>query len=105
MIKWQKLKTYINNKKIGTIITRKQLGHNILNGPIPRTSSYGSTIDNYRRCLTILGILLRTEILGEYKIAYHIREDLTSSELKSMACGGFREWFNDAKIEGGFVIK
>ena len=104
MNKWQTLKSYMNSKKIGSIITRKSLGHAIFNGPHPRTSSYGSTVDNYRRCLTILGILSHIDT-GKYKLNYHIREDLTSSELRAMAYGGFREWFNDAKVEGGIVPK
>jgi hypothetical protein len=99
MNKWETLKNYINSKEIGSIITRKSLGHRIFNGPYPRTSSYGSTVDNYRRCLTKLGILSHVGI-GQYKLNYYIREDLSSSELIKMAYGGFTEWFNDAKVEG-----
>ena len=100
MNKWEKIKRYINSKKIGTVIYRKNLMHHIFHGPHPPTSSYGTTVDNYRRSLTKLGILEHTD-LGEYTIRYHIREDLTSTELKAMAYGGFRSWFNDAKVPKG----
>jgi hypothetical protein len=100
MNKWQKIKIYINNKEIGSIITRKELFYLIHKGPAPRTSSYGTTIDNYRRCLTILGILSSTIVRGVYEVQYHIKDTVSSSELKSIAYGGYREWFNDIKVEG-----
>lgn len=93
MNKWETLKEYINSKEVGSIITRKDI---IKFNKYRRTSSYGTTIDNYRRCLKILGIL-GYEDRGKYIVKHHIRKDLTSSELKSIAYGGFREWFNDAK--------
>lgn len=101
MSKWETLKNYINSKEVGTIITRKEiLKFNVYK----RTSSYGTTIDNYRRCLKILGIL-ENEDRGKYKICCHIRKNLTSSELKKIAYGGFRQWFNDVKAEGGLTTQ
>ena len=99
MNKWETFKKYINSREIGTIITRKQIMYFIYKGPKPPTSSYGSTVDNYRRCLTILGILEHVD-RGKYELCYHIRNNLTSTELHSTAYGGYRNWFNDVKVEG-----
>jgi hypothetical protein len=97
MNKWEEVKRYVNSKEIGTVITRKDLMNLIYNGPHPPTSSYGTTVDNYRRCLVLLGILDHTNI-GEYTLRYRMREDLTVAELRSLAYGGYRSWFNDVKI-------
>ena len=97
--KWQTIKEFINRQELGAIINRKEIMQMIYNGPAPRTSSYGTTIDNYRRCLTILGILEHVS-LGKYKLHYHIRDTLTASEVRAMAYGGYRSWFNDAIKRG-----
>jgi hypothetical protein len=100
MNRWQTFKKYINSREIGTIITRKEIMYHIYKGPTPpNTSSYGSTIDNYRKCLELLGIL---EVVsrGKYKLCYHIRNDISTSELQRTAYAGFRRWFNDVKVEG-----
>ena len=65
--KWEALKRFINGQELETIINRKDIMNLFYDGGTPRTSSYGTTIDNYRRCLTILGILehgkLQVELL------------------------------------------
>jgi len=80
---WQTFKEYINSKKIGETITRKDIIYHIYKGPMPARyrGSYGSTLDNYRGLLTKLGILEHTG-RGEYKLKYHIRKNLSTSQLQ-----------------------
>jgi hypothetical protein len=98
MNKWQALKEYINSKPVGTIITRKDMRRYINNGPPPpRTSAYRTTDDNYRGILSRLGILETVE-RGKYKILYHIKSDLLSSEASNAASGrSWKSWFIDVK--------
>ena len=86
---WETLKEYINDKKIGETITRKELIYHIYKGPMPGKfrGSYGSTLDNYRRLFTKLNVLEHTG-RGEYKINHHIREDLTTPQLKLLVENG-----------------
>ena len=98
MNKWEKLRDYINKEPKGSVFSRKKLLFLIHKDPKYRTSSYGTTADNYLRCLIILGIIKRID-RGMYEVVYHIKKDLSSSELKSIAYGGYRKWFNDAKEE------
>lgn len=105
MNKWEKIKEYINRRHLGHVFSRKYMLFLIYNNPKHRTSSYGTTVDNYLRCLRILGIIETIE-RGKYKIKSHIRDDLSVSELKRVAYGGYRTWFNDVKIEeGDYAIK
>lgn len=98
--KWEALKRFINGQELETIINRRDIMKLVYDGGTPpKTSSYGTTIDNYRRCLTILGILEHVS-LGRYKLHYHIRDTLTASEVRAMAYGGYRSWFNDAIKRG-----
>ncbi len=98
MTKWEALKHYINSKEVGTTIYRKDMRYYIHNGPPPKTSSYSTTEDNYRRILTILGILDHIG-RGEYKILCHIKNDLTKSEAQKAAYPtNWRNWFNDFKM-------
>jgi len=93
--KWNKLINYINKIKIGERITRRQLLKLIYNDPCYRVSSYGTTVDQYRRILGIMGIL---EIVdrGVYKIKYHINPNSSVSEMKKAAYSrDWREWFHD----------
>jgi len=80
---WKTFKEYINSKKIGETITRKDIIYHIYKGPMPARyrGSYGSTLDNYRGLLTKLGILEHTG-RGEYKLKYHIRKNLSTSQLQ-----------------------
>ena len=96
--KWEMLKNFINKQPIGNTITRKDILYLIYKKPRLVKSSYGSTIDNYRRCLELLGILNSLD-RGLYKIEYHIKNDLSSTELKKLAYGRYRRWFNDVKEE------
>ena len=90
MSKWDKIKEYINSKKIGDTILRKDLIHHVYNGPMPKIyrSSYGSTIDNYRNLLTKLGVLVWID-RGEYKVKHYIRNDLTTGHLQLLVINGF----------------
>jgi hypothetical protein len=86
---WQSIKEYINSKKIGDTIYRKELIQHVYKCAYvsyPK-GSYGSTLDNYRRLLTRLGILEHTNI-GEYKIQHHIRNDLTTAHLQLLIANG-----------------
>jgi hypothetical protein len=98
MNQWQIIKNYINSKPIGYIITRPKLRNVACNGsPLPQGISHTTTVDNYRRCLTILGILELKE-RGKYKILHHIKEDITSSFLTKVAYSNdWRQWFADLK--------
>jgi len=89
MTTWDKLKTFINSKNVGDVIHRKDIIHYIYNGPMPRKylGSYGSTVDNYRKLLTKLGILEHTG-RGEYKLRYYIREDLKTTHLQMLVING-----------------
>ena len=89
MSTWQMLKEYINNQQIGDTITRKEIVYHIYKGPMPGKfrGSYGSTLDNYRRLLTILGTLEHTG-RGEYKVKHHIRKDLSTVQLRLLIQNG-----------------
>jgi hypothetical protein len=101
MNKWEKLKWYVNRKQKGAVFSRKNLLFLIYKDPKYRTSSYGTTADIYLRCLIILGIIERID-RGMYQVVHHIKKDLSSSELKKIAYGGYRRWFNDVKEEAHY---
>ena len=89
MTTWQLIKEYINSKNIGDTIYRKDIVYYVYEGPMPvrfRTS-YGSTLDNYRRLLTRLGILKHTG-WGRYKLKHYIREDLSTVQLRLLVENG-----------------
>lgn len=94
--KWNKLIKYINSIEIGEIITRRQLLKLIYNDPCYRGSGYGTTVDQYRRILSMIGIL-DIEENGVYKVLHHIRPNALASEVKEVAYSGdvYREWFHD----------
>ena len=87
---WQLIKDYVNSKKIGDTIHRQELIYHVYKGPMPARyrASYGSTLDNYRRLLTRLGILEHTG-RGVYKVKHYIRKELTSTHLKLLVTNGF----------------
>ena len=100
MSMWNRCKQYINKHEIGTVITRPDFLHHLYQGPPPRRSTYGTGGDNYRRILDRLGILTIVK-RGQYKILYHIKEDVTATEVKNLVADNtYRSWFNDIKIEG-----
>lgn len=86
---WQMLKEYINSKQIGDTVYRKEIIYYIYKGPMPARyqASYGSTLDNYRRLLTRLGILEHIG-WGKYKVKHYIRKELTSVHLKLLIDNG-----------------
>lgn len=93
MNKWQALKEYINSKEIGTIITRKEMLTNLDN---PKKFC---TVDTYKGILLRLGII-ESYSNGKYKLLYHIKPDLTSSEAKKVVdSNSWRLWFNDFKVK------
>jgi hypothetical protein len=85
------LKEYINSKKIGDTIHRQELIQHVYKGPMPKrySTSYGSTLDNYRKLLTKLGVLQWID-RGEYKLRYYIKNDLTTSQLQLLVTNGIR---------------
>ena len=88
--KWSMIKEYINSKNIGDIILRQDLIHHVYDGPMPARyrGSYGSTIDNYRKLLTNLGILEWVD-RGQYKLHHYIRNELTTVHIRLLVQNGF----------------
>ncbi len=86
---WEQIVTFVNSKKIGETIKRKDIIFHIYGGPMPARyrGSYGSTIDNYRRMLTRLGILEHTG-RGEYELKHHLKKDLTSVQVRMLVENG-----------------
>jgi len=99
MTMWERMKRYINVKhQIGDIITRQEMLHYLYQGPPPKTSSYGTTGDKYKRCLSKLGIL-ETVKRGQYKILYHIKDTVTSTQIKELTYNeNWKQWFIDIKV-------
>ena len=89
MSTWNMIKSYINSQEIGAVINRKDLIYHVYGGPMPKKylGSYGSTLDNYRRLLTKLGLLKHVS-LGRYEVKYHIREDLKTNQLRLLVDNG-----------------
>lgn len=100
MNKWQALKQYINSKPIGTIITRKEILKYLEKQKI---ANYVTTIDTYRMLLSHVGILDRVMVgphvlFGSYKIAFHIKEKTTLSQIRKAANpNSWESWFYDIK--------
>ena len=89
MTTWKKLLTFVNSKSIGDTILRQDIIHHIYNGPMPAKyrSSYGSTVDNYRRLLTRLG-MLEWSSRGEYKLKHHITNNVSSKDIELLVNNG-----------------
>lgn len=97
MSMWKRMKRYINERQIGDVITRQDMLHYLYQGPPPKHSTYGTGGDNYRRCLDILGVL---EIVarGQYKILYHIKENVTATTIKEISYSdNWKRWFINIK--------
>ena len=88
---WEKLLKYINSKEVGDTIKRRDIIYHIYGGPMPKRyqGSYGSTVDNYRRLLTRLGMLDHSG-RGEYELKFHIREDLKLNQLAMLVVHGVK---------------
>lgn len=100
MSMWNRCKQYINKRKIGTVINRPDFLHHLYQGSPPKHSTYGTGGDNYRRILDKLGILKIVK-RGHYEILYHIKPDVTATEVKNLTKDNtYRSWFNDIKVEG-----
>ncbi len=93
---WSIFKNYINSRKIGSVIFRKDIMI-LIYGSMEnsRNYCYGTTVDGYRRNLTILGVL-ETVDRGAYEIKAHIKESALSSEVHKLANSyDYRQWFHD----------
>lgn len=99
MTMWERMKRYINVKhQIGDVITRKDMLNYLYQGPPPK-GNYGTGGDNYKRCLVKLGIVENVK-RGQYKILYHIKDTVTSTQLKELAYKeNWKQWFIDVKEE------
>ncbi len=99
MTMWKRCKHYINKHKIGAVVTRQDFLHYLYQGSIPTHSTYGTGGDRYRRILAMVGIL-KIVARGQYQILYHIKKDISSTEVNQLAYGkSYRQWFNDVKVE------
>ncbi len=99
MSMWNRCKHYINKHEIGTVVSRQDFLRYLYQGSPPKHSTYGTGGDNYRRSLSILGIL---EIVkrGHYKILYHIKPDVTATHIKELSYGdSWKQWFCDIKAK------
>jgi len=100
MTMWDRCKRFLNKHEIGEVITRPDFLYYLYQGPPPRNSTYGTGGDNYRRILSKMGFL---EIVGRgrYKILYHIKDDITSTQIKEIAYGNtWKQWFHNLRVEG-----
>jgi len=99
MSMWNRCKRYINKREIGTVITRPEFLYYLYQGAPPKCQTYGTGGDNYRRCLSILGILEIVE-RGKYKILHHIKEDVTATYIKEISYGNsWKQWFYNIRAE------
>ena len=99
MSMWKRCRHFINKKPIGTVITRPEFLHCLYQGSPPKHSTYGTGGDNYRRSLTILGVLKIVK-RGHYEILYHIKPNVTATHIKELSYGNtWRQWFCDIKVE------
>lgn len=83
--KWKMLIFYINSKKIGSNLTRKEL---MCQFGIKRSTS----IDSYRRLLTVIGVLERTK-QGVYTVKNHLNHNKFSyNDVKKFAYDPTEKW-------------
>jgi len=99
MNKWKALKEYINSRPIGTVITRKQLLKVIEKRVAAR---YITTMDSYRMQLKGVGILETVKVgphvlFGSYRICFHIKDSVTTSQLRKAKSNTWKSWFYDIK--------
>ena len=87
MSMWKRTVEYVNSFKIGDHIFRSQLMNHMYGNKPPRTSSYGTTADNYRRYLTRLGVLEHID-RGIYEVKHHLKKDVTVNEIRLLLDNG-----------------
>ena len=99
MTMWNRCKRYINKHEIGSIIKRPDFLRYLYQGSPPKDSTYGTGGDNYRRILTILGIIKIVE-RGQYKILAHIKQEVTATQVKEIAYSNtWKQWFINIRAE------
>ena len=95
MNQWEKFRDYINSIEIGSEVKRQEMLFHVYEKRSAWTGySRMTTIDNYRKALSRLGIL-PTVRRGVYRVDHHIREDISFQKIKDRAYGpvDWREWF------------
>ena len=75
---FDKLKSFINSKKCGDLISRKDIRESV---------SKSTTIDTYKRVLVLNGILVDTGCAGIYLVQHNIPNEMTFNELRLRAYG------------------
>lgn len=87
---FDKLVDYINCQEDGTVILRSDLLYTVYG-----RSAYisRSTVDKWRRQLTVCEYLGETAFPGQYIKLVHIPGDLTSSELEQKANTELSAWY------------
>ena len=101
---WDKFKNFINSKPRETIITRQEMLNYIYKkdrGSRNKAQRSYSSADHYKGLLISIGIMEQAGT-GQYKILYHIRKNVTVSQIRKALYGNhgtWRTWFNDFKVE------
>lgn len=75
---FDKLKRFINSKKCGDLISRKDIRESV---------SKSTTIDTYKRVLVLNGILADTGCGGIYLVQHNIPDEMSFNELRLRAYG------------------
>jgi hypothetical protein len=75
---FDKLKRFINSKKRGDLISRKDIRESV---------SKSTTIDTYKRVLVLNGILADTGCGGIYLVQHNIPDEMSFNELRLRAYG------------------
>lgn len=89
VILWDQLFEFINSKEVGETIKRQDIVYHIYKGPMPSkyNGSYGTTVDNYRRMLTRLGVLKHVA-RGKYELKNRLKIKLSSIEVRMLVENG-----------------
>ena len=95
---FDKLVEHLNSYKAGDEVFRKDLLKVIYEKP--DSIGYPSTVDKWRRQLTICEYLEETKVPGRYRrTGKYIPNRLTSSELESLASLLSRDWYERHKLQ------
>ena len=95
---FDKLVEHLNSYKAGDEVFRKDLLKVIYEKP--DSIGYPSTVDKWRRQLTICEYLEETKVPGRYRrTGKYIPNLLTSSELESLASLSSRDWYERHKLQ------
>ena len=93
---FDKLVEHLNSYKAGDEVLRKDLLKVIYEKP--DSIGYPSTVDKWRRQLTICEYLEETKVPGRYRrTGKYIPDWLTSSELENLASLSSRDWYERHK--------